>query len=167
MPVGADLTAFTLASQASVAYLDTVELGHSSWDDPFRYVRNVRNGVTARLENDQDAFFPWIPLRLNIPVVSGLHREFSVEVGDLGETLPDALDLLRLYGRRDRPYITYRAYRSDDLLGGPIVGPWTFEVFQVRVTQESCTFNARSSVSSVTRTGTYFRDRDFPTLRTR
>jgi hypothetical protein len=161
------LTAFVLDGPASAAYAETVVLSHSAWSKEYRVVRNVIKGCEARLEDDSVVEFEYYPLAVRLPVSrSGLALDLTVELGDLGEVVPSELDRVRESGRTlERPVLTYRAFRSDALLDGPIVGPWRLEVYSVAVTAGLSVLSARTRASSPARTGLTYTRRLFPTLR--
>lgn len=161
------LTDFVLAGPQGAAYLDTVVLSHPSWSQEYRVVRNASSGVTVTLETAAAVEFSYYPLVVRTPAArSGLQLDLVVELGDLGEVLPAELDAMRAAGTTHvRPTIVYRAFRSDDLAGGPIVGPWTFEVYQVSSSLSGSTLSARTRASSPARTGRLYQRRYFPTLR--
>jgi hypothetical protein len=162
------LSDFVLAGPRGAAYLDTVVLSHPSWSQEYRVVRNAVSGITATLETAAVVEFSYYPLVVKPPGArQGLQLELAVELGDLGEVLPAELDRMRAAGTMYvRPALVYRAFRSDDLAGGPIVGPWSFEVYQISASLSGSTLSARTRASSPARTGRLYQSRLFPTLRT-
>jgi hypothetical protein len=162
------LTSFVLEAPRSVAYLDTVVLSHPSWSQEYRVVRNAVAGITATLETAAVVEFQYYPLRVRPPSAQqGLQLDLSVELGDLGEVLPAEVDAMRAAGTLYvRPVLVYRAFRSDDLSGGPIVGPWALEVYSLSAMANGTMLSARTRASSPARTGRLYQTRLFPTLRT-
>lgn len=156
---------FFLNSKSSTVELDTLEITHSAFTQPYYIVRNAVDGVTVTLENSTQQAFEYYPLK-----VTGLgNREdldfgLKIDLGDLGEVLPKELDSVAQADAYDeKPMVTYRTYRSDDLTS-PLLGPLALEVTSFNFTREGSTFEAKAPSLNVNKTGEDYSFNRFPML---
>lgn len=145
---------YFLRGKRHVAYLDLIEISHSAFSQTYRKVRNHRDGVTVTLEGGGVASFDWYPLEITeLSDEANLDTGIRIEFGDLGEVLPMELD--RTYAADamgEKPRITYRAYRSDDLTS-PLVGPYKLEATTFSFTREGASFEASAPYMNTNKTG--------------
>lgn len=157
---------FFLNSASSVVRLELLEITHPNFSKAYRIVRNAVSGVTVTLETGEIATFDYYPLRI---VTSGarddLDSSIRIDLGDLGEILPDELDAVTLAnGFAKKPTVKYREYRSDDLknvLNGPLV----LEVTTFSFKREGSSFEAKAPSLNINRTGEIYDFDRFPMLR--
>lgn len=77
----------------------------------------------------------------------------GVDLGDLGELIPDEIDLARAAGTLGiKPTVISRVYRSDDLTS-PMFGPVRLEAKDISMTRLGATFEAGAPSLNLTRTG--------------
>lgn len=166
-PEYAKYAEFFYRSKQSVALYDTVEISHPSFGAFYRLVRNAYGGMTAMLETGFPAVFQYVPMSIE-PVGStdDLDYGIRVSIGDVGEIL--AVELQRLMDSdtfKIKPEVRYRAYRSDDLLGGPLEGPIDMEIKELVHNKEGVEFDAVAQELNETRTGELYRLDRFATLK--
>lgn len=161
-----DYTEFFLKAKASVVQLELLEISHPDFTKPYFIVRNAPDGVTVTLEDSTEQAFEYYPLKVT-PSGSKEDLDFGVRVdlGDLGEVLPEELDAVASgNGYGTRPTVKYRLYRSDDL-SAPMLGPHLLEVTAFSFTREGSSFEARAPSLNINRTGELYRMDRFPPLR--
>lgn len=160
------LSEFFLNSNSNVVLLELVEFKHPNFSRTHRVVRNKTDGVTVRLEDDTYAIFDYYPLKIT-PSGSSLDLDFGfkIEFGDLGEALPQELDLVAANnGFSIRPEIIFRTYRSDDL-ESILQGPLYLECSEFTFTKTGAAFEAKAPSLNVSRTGEIYTFQRFPMLR--
>ena len=161
-----DYDAYFLNSPASAIPLDTLEITHPDFTQPYYIVRNAEGGITAQLEDGTPIDFRYYPLRLR-PTGSrdDLEQSIAVDLGDLGEVIPIELDAVADGdGFGIKPTVKYRVYRSDDL-SEPLYGPVALEVQVFNSNREGSTFEAKAPSLNVNRTGELYHLDRFPMLR--
>lgn len=161
-----DYVSYFLAAPSSVVELETLEISHPAMTKVYRIVRNARDGITATLETEVEVDFEFYPLRIR-PTGStdDLDQAIQVDLGDLGEIIPEELDAIAEAGLMGvKPTVLYRTYRSDDL-SAPMLGPLTLEVTSIVSNADGSAFEARAPALNVNRTGELYRLARFETLR--
>ena len=161
-----DYTEFFLSSKSSVVQLETLEISHSAFTQTYRVVRNAVAGVTVTLETAAQASFTYYPLRITgVGLRENLDFGIKVDLGDLGEVLPEELDAVASAdGYEEKPIVIYRTYRSDDLTS-PLFGPVVLEVKSFSFNRQGSTFEARAPSLNVNKTGELYSLDRFPMLR--
>lgn len=161
-----DFTEYFLNSGVSVVQLDLLEISHPAFSQTYRLVRNAVQGVTVTLETSAEETFTYLPMRLtDLGSQDDLDQSLRIDLGDLGELLPQELDLVASAGKfGTRPVILYRTYRSDDLTA-PLMGPISLEVTNIGFSREGASLEARAASLNVNRTGLLYRLDQFPMLR--
>lgn len=161
-----DYVAYFLSSKSSVVYLETLEISHPSFSRTYWVVRNAVGGITATLETAVEQAFEYYPLRIRpIGASDDLDQTLRVDLGDLGEIIPQEIDAIREAGTMGiKPTVKYRAWRSDDL-AAPLVGPLVLEIAELSSNQEGSSFEAKAASLNVNRTGELYRIERFPMLR--
>ena len=157
---------FFLAAPARVVQLELLEISHPAFSQVYRVVRNAVAGVTVTLEDSTQATFTYYPLRIQVlGTKDDLDVGIRIQLGDLGELLPDEIDRVAAADAFDvKPTVKYRVYRSDDLTA-PLVGPLVLEIASVPFSREGAAFEARAPRLSIGRTGEIYRLDRFPMLR--
>jgi len=59
-----DLTEYHLDSSPSVVLLECIEIKHSLWSEPLRYVTNHSDGVTVKHEEGETVVYEYMPLQI-------------------------------------------------------------------------------------------------------
>lgn len=158
---------FFLGSDVVVVQLELIEVTHPNFLQAHRFVRNAGEGVTVDLADDELAvFFQYYPARVtSLEARDDLEAAIRVELGDLGEIIPEELDEVDdAGGFLTKPQVRYWVFRSDDL-SEPVFGPLRLEVTTFNFNQQGAAFEATAPHLNVTRTGErYILDR-FPMLR--
>ena len=88
----------------------------------------------------------------------------SVEMGDLGETIPSELD--NVYSDNsfsEKPQVVYRTFRSDDL-SEPLLEV-DLEIKSISFNKTGCKFEAKAPALNVSSTGELYKLSRFPMLR--
>lgn len=166
MSVDARYAAFFLGSRSHVPELELLELVHPAFSKTWRLVRNAINGVTVTLETSVSATFDYCPMRITrADVTDDLDYGLTIELGDLGEILPNELDLVAdADGFGDMPAMIFRTYRADDL-AAPLFGPVDLRVKSFSMTREGASFTAQAPTIASAATGELYRLDRFPMLR--
>lgn len=158
-------TEFFLNSKASIVQFETLEISHPDFTNTYFIVRNNTDGLTVTLEDDTEQTFDYYPLRVT-PAGSREDLDFAIQVdlGDLGEVLPNEFDAVASANSYDiKPTVKYRLYSSDDLTA-PMLGPHLLEVTSFSFTKEGASFEAKAPSLNVNRTGELYRIDRFPML---
>jgi len=113
-----------------------------------------------------EADFQYYPLKISgIGTRENLDFGIRIDLGDLGELLPDQLDKIFSDATFDTlPTVKYWTYRSDDLTT-PLYGPLVLEVKNVNFTRLGATLDAKAPSLNVNRTGERYKTSRFPMLR--
>lgn len=146
------------------AYLiECIEIKHSLWENPLRYVTNMADGVSVG--HDSSYFnYEYVPLQIDKGSSSDdLDQSLSITIGDLGDIVPDLIDQILDAGSTERPQVTYRAYSSLDL-SQPILVIDHLEVTDQSSDYQGTTFNAEAPKLNAVGTGLLFTKANFPTL---
>ena len=146
------------------AYLiECIEIKHSLWATPLRYVTNMADGVSVG--HDSSYFnYEYVPLQIDKGSSSDdLDQSLSITIGDLGDIVPDLIDQILDAGSTERPKVTYRAYSSLDL-SQPILVIDHLEVTDQSSDYQGTTFNAEAPKLNAVGTGLLFTKANFPTL---
>ncbi|MCG2572391.1 DUF1833 domain-containing protein [Acinetobacter sp. ME22] len=146
------------------AYLiECIEIKHSLWATPLRYVTNMADGVSVG--HDSSYFnYDYVPLQIDKGSSSDdLDQTLAITIGDLGEIVPDLIDQILDAGSTERPQVTYRAYSSLDL-STPILVIDNLEVTDQSSDYQGTTFNAEAPKLNAVGTGLLFTKANFPTL---
>ena len=146
------------------AYLiECIEIKHSLWATPLRYVTNMADGVSVG--HDSSYFnYEYVPLQIDKGSSSDdLDQSLSITIGDLGDIVPDLIDQILDAGSTERPQVTYRAYSSLDLFT-PILVIDNLEVTDQSSDYQGTTFNAEAPKLNAVGTGLLFTKANFPTL---
>jgi hypothetical protein len=146
------------------AYLiECIEIKHSLWATPLRYVTNMADGVSVG--HDSSYFnYEYVPLQIDKGSSSDdLDQSLSITIGDLGDIVPDLIDQILDAGSTERPQVTYRAYSSLDL-STPILVIDHLEVTDQSSDYQGTTFNAEAPKLNAVGTGLLFTKANFPTL---
>ena len=146
------------------AYLiECIEIKHSLWATPLRYVTNMADGVSVG--HDSSYFnYEYVPLQIDKGSSSDdLDQSLRITIGDLGEIVPDLIDQILDAGSTERPKVTYRAYSSLDL-SQPILVIDHLEVTDQSSDYQGTTFNAEAPKLNAVGTGLLFTKANFPTL---
>lgn len=146
------------------AYLiECIEIMHSMWSKPLRYVTNVSDGVTVT-QGGQPTFYEYAVLKIDRGSVSDdLDQKLSITVGDLGKVIPVLVDHIIEQSSLERPQVTYRAYSSLDL-SNPVLEIDHIEITSQNNDYQGTTFEAEAEQLNEVGTGLLFTKENFPTL---
>ncbi len=156
---------FFLNTPTTVVELELFQISHSNFSGTLSFVRNAFGGVTVTLEDGKEQEFIYFPARI-VPLSASeyLEQAISISLGDLGEELPKELDLIDAGdGWGEKPAVTYRTYRSDDLTQ-PLFGPIYLETSNVAFDKLNVTIDARAKELNLLATGATYTYEDFPGL---
>lgn len=111
-----DLTEFHLNTSPSVAYFECIEIKHSLWPAPLRYVTNCAYGLNVKHEDGVNAYYAFMPLKISKGATSdNLDQKLSITTGDLGQVVPRLLKMIRDADSDENPQVIYRSYMSTNL----------------------------------------------------
>lgn len=156
---------FFFADTSEVVQYDTFVISHPSFSREFAVVRNARDGITATSESGDSIDFQFVPMRVeDLGKATDLDYGLRVTLGDLGEIVPQELDLVHSAASYDQyPTAVYRAYASDTLTA-PMLGPFTLKITALSFSREGCVFECRPQTVNRTRTGEPYTVEKFFTL---
>lgn len=159
-------TEYFLNSQSSVVQLETLEISHSSFSKVYRLVRNATNGITVKLEDENNYIFDYYPLRISLMnEKDDLDQIIKIQMGDLGEIVPFEIDRISNDDKfSEKPIVKYRTFRSDDLQN-VLYGPLILEIKSFSFNREGTTFEAKAPSLNVNKTGEIYSINRFPMLR--
>lgn len=146
------------------AYLiECIEIKHSLWNTPLRYVLNLADGVSAGYKGSYFNY-EYMPLTIQKGNTSDdLDQSLSITVGDLGRIVPELIDQIFNADSIERPVVIYRAYSSLDL-SNPILEIDNLEVIDQSTDYQGTTFNAEAPKLNAVGTGMLFTKANFPSL---
>jgi hypothetical protein len=162
-----DYVSFFLNSPSSVVNLETLEISHPSFSQTYWIVRNAIYGITATLEDGTTQAFTYYPLGIKrAAATDDLDQVLNITLGDLGEMIPQEIDRCYAAGTmQTRPSCVFRSFRSDKLTGGPMDGPYTFEITTLGLVAEGANITASAPRLNLNMTGESYRMDRFPSLR--
>ena len=158
-----DYTSFFLNAKGGLINLECIEISHSSFAQPFRYVRNDTSGITVTHEDDLDYFYEYQLFGVERSnVTNDIDQVMSITFADSDDALLQAMQNITT---NERPAFKYRSYRDDDLTA-PMVVIQTLEIASMSKDAKGfVTFEAKAPELNSVKTGdTYTFDR-FPLLR--
>lgn len=166
-----DIKDFHLDSVSSVVLLETLEISHSLWPAPIRIVTNHPDGVAVTLENNQQAFFEFIPLLIQRGNTSDdLDQTLNITVGDLGEIVPPLIQKIRDASSDEKPQVIYRSFAFDAASmvltkQTPIEIIRGLSVAKMNQDYQATTFEAATSGKNSVKTGRTYNFEEYPDLR--
>lgn len=159
------LEQYHLNSAPSVVLIQCIEIKHSLWPSPLRYVMNHGDGVTVRHEDGVSAFYEYMPLDLKRGNTSdNLDQKLTITVGDLGEVVPQLLKRVRAAKTEECPEVIFRQYFSTNL-NSPIEVVSQMYVTNSSRDMQGSTFEAGAQKLNVVGTGERYTVEMFPSLR--
>lgn len=160
-----DLTEYHLDSSPSVVLLECIEIKHSLWPEPLRYVTNNAYGMTVKHEDGETAVYEYMPLQIRRGnTADNLDQTLSITVGDLGEVVPKLLKIIGDADSEERPQVTYRAYMSSNL-ESPTHIVDGLEVETMSRDPQATTFDAAAQRLNSVGTGRLYTVDEFPGLK--
>ncbi len=161
----AELNEFYLDASPSAAMLECVQISHSLWPQPLRYVLNHTDGVTVKHENGQAVAYEFMPLQIRRGgTANDLDQTLDITVNDLGEVVPALLKIIRQANTEECPAVVYRAYSSENLDSPLRVIDGLF-VEERSTNEEATTFKAATKRANSNGTGLMYTLDEFPSLR--
>lgn len=157
---------FFLNSNSSVVQLECLEISHSAFSETYYIVRNASLGVTVTHEDDTIHDYTYYPCKLSLTGPrDDLDHILKVELGDLGELIPEELDNIRAADlMAEKPQVIYRVYRSDALTT-VLYGPLKLEISTFTFNKQGAAFEAKAPSLNVSKTGELYTLGRFPMLR--
>ena len=144
-------------------YLECIEIDHSSFEQPFRFVRNDTSGITVKHEDGLDYFYQYQVLEIQRSnVTNDLDQIMNINFFDTNDEFMDAIESI---STNERPTYKYRAYRDDDLTY-PMQLIQTLEIASASKDNSGVvTFEARAPELNAVKTGDVYTLERFPMLR--
>lgn len=160
-----DLTEFHLDSSPAVVLLECIEIKHSLWPNPLRYVTNHADGIMVKHEDGLSYDYEFIPLQLKKGgTADNLDQSISITVADLGQVVPQLIKLIRDANSEERPQAIYRAYMSSNL-ESPTHIIDGLEIEAMSRDQQATTFDAVAQRLNSVGTGRVYTVDEFPSLK--
>lgn len=148
-----ELIEFHLNSSPSVSYFECIEISHSLWPFPLRYVTNNAYGLYVKHENSDESRYVYMPLKISKGATSdNLDQKISITTGDLGQVVPSLLKIIRDAESDENPKVIYRSYMSTNL-DKPLEVINGLEVEQSSRDYQGATFEAAAQRLNNTGTG--------------
>lgn len=159
------LSEFFFNSQASVVYLELLEIKHPNFAADYRLVRNAAPQVFVTHENALSFTYEFCPMTIK-PLGSGtdLDQMIEINLGDVGQVIATELtNVMAANGMLVKPTAKYRVYRSDDL-SAPLYGPISLRLDGVSMNKEGVKFQAKAASYNIVQTGEKYITERFPML---
>lgn len=97
-------------SSGPTGLLECIEITHSKWGD-YRYVTNSSRDMVLTHEDGSSHTYTAAPIELAKSTdEDNLDQSIGFTIGDLGETIPNLLDLIINDEEIELPMVAYRAY---------------------------------------------------------
>ena len=156
-------TSFFLTAKGGLIYLECIEINHSSFAQPFRFVRNDTSGVTVKHEDGTSHFYQYQELDIQRSNVSNdLDQVMNINFADTND---EFIDAIKAINNSERPSYKYRAYRDDDLTA-PMHTVQTLEISSMSNDASGfVTFEAKAPELNSVKTGEIYTLDRFPLLR--
>lgn len=160
-----DYIQFFLNGRRDTAEIETLEITHPAFSRAYYIVRNVTGGISLTHEDGKEYFHEYYPLGMEDEgSKDDLDFGISINLGDLGEIIPDEIDnLIAADGFYEKPKVVYRSYRSDTLK--MMRGPLDLEISDLSFTGEGSAFTAGAPRVNRNGTGLRYDFSRFPSLR--
>ena len=156
---------FHLDSSPSVVLLECLEVSHSLWPAPLRYVTNHADGITVIHEDGVSAVYEYMPLQINRGAASDdLDQSLNITIGDLGKIVPKLIHLITSADSEEQPKVIYRSYLSSDL-SKPVDVVQGLEVETMSQDHQATTFEAVAQRLNSVGTGQIYTVDMFPSLK--
>lgn len=158
----ADYTGFFLNSDGGLIPLECIEINHSSFSEPFRYIKNNTDGMTLA-----DNWYDYIPMQIQRKnVTNDLDQTMSITIADMeGTLIKSIMDIQDSAFATEYPSFKYKVFRSDDLTE-PMTELQTLEVATVSKDSTGLvTFDAKAPELNSVKTGVIYNYDEFPLLR--
>ncbi|MDV2468910.1 hypothetical protein QR674_07925 [Acinetobacter chinensis] len=160
-----DINEFYLDASPSAAMLECIQISHSLWPQPLRYVLNHTDGVTVKHEDGLAVAYEFMPLQIRRGgAFNDLDQTLDITVNDLGQVVPSLLKIIRNADADECPAVEYRAYSSENLDSPLRVIDGLF-VEERSSNEEATTFKAATKRANSNGTGLMYTLDEFPSLR--
>lgn len=110
MEITDEMLAVLDQSSGPTGLLECLEIKHSKWP-AMRYV--INSSYSHTVIHEDGTSYAYLPMPIGISKSAQgetLDQELSFNIGDLGETIPDLIDLIIYDEVVELPLISYRAY---------------------------------------------------------
>jgi hypothetical protein len=156
---------FFLNAKSELVQFECVQISHPNFSKVYRFVRNHTKGLTTTLETEATAVWEYCPMKiLENEDRDNLDYGITIQLGDVGELLPQELDLIAANdGFSTKPSLVYRTYRSDDL-ESPMFGPIELVVEDIAFNKSGATIEAKAPSMNLSRTGNLYTISRFPMM---
>lgn len=91
--------------------IECIEISHPNWPSVLRYVINSTESMILTHEDGQSFEYTYAPVNITRAADEDtLEQELSFTLGDVGETVPELIDLIIHDEVIELPLVSYRAY---------------------------------------------------------
>lgn len=154
-----DYTSFFLNSHGGVLPLECVEIAHSTFAEPARFVKNDTNGVTA--EGLRYEYQPMSIKRNNVS--NDLEQTLSITLADMDDSF--FKKILLAMETNERPSVVFKLFSDQDLTT-PLMTLQKLEIASLSKDHTGlATFEAQAPELNSVKTGRVYTLEDFPLLR--
>lgn len=111
MQISEDMLNVLDQSSGPFGLIECVEISHSKWSSVQRFVTNSNLNLVLKHEDSQSFEYVFAPLNISKTAESGnLDQGLNIKIGDVGELIPDLIDLILDDEDIELPKVNYRAY---------------------------------------------------------
>lgn len=111
MQISEDMLNVLDQSAGPMGLIESVEISHSKWPTVQRFVTNSNLNLALKHEDGQSYEYVFAPLNISKSAENGnLDQGLNIKIGDVGELIPDLIDLILDDEQIELPKVNYRAY---------------------------------------------------------
>ena len=156
---------FFFNGSAKDVRLNTLVISHPNFTKTYSLVSNAVGGITATIEDGTEVEFQEYPFLLSeVGLRDTLDFGFTVQLGDLGEIVPQEVDaVMAANGMHIHPTVIFRAYSSGDL-STPLEGPFSLRMVGPSIGSQGTVFRAEPISANASATGDVYSLERFPGL---
>ncbi|AXY57259.1 hypothetical protein CDG60_12200 [Acinetobacter chinensis] len=158
-----DIEALLYSTQPAFP-VECIEISHSLWSAPLRYVTNMADGVSVFHDN---TYFNYEYMQLQIQrsgASNDLDQSLTITVSDLGTSVPALIDQIFDADSLEYPSVSYRIYSSIDFTK-PVLTIENLGITDQTSDEQGTTFKAEAQKLNVNGTGRLFTIENFPGLK--
>ena len=154
-----DYTSFFLNNHGGAVILECLEITHSTFTEPTRFVKNDTNGVIA-----EGLHYEYQPMSIKRNNVSNdLEQQLSITLADMEDHF--FKQVINTMDSNTRPSVVFKLFSDQDLVT-PLVTMQKLEIASLSKDSAGlATFDAQAPELNSVKTGRIYTLEDFPLLR--
>lgn len=111
MEITAEMLSVLDQSAGPTGLIEFLEISHPNWPSVLRYVVNSSEPITVKHEDGQSFEYIYSPIQITRSSDQDtLDQEVNFMIGDVGQIVPDLIDLFIHDEEIEAPFASYRAY---------------------------------------------------------